>query len=66
MRSYTLSVQVTENIFLIASTKKILGVNFDNKLNFEYHLETLCKKASEKLHAHVRVSSFMSLQQKKR
>ena len=38
---------------------------FDNKLNFEYHLETLCKKAGQKLHALIRVSSFMSLQQKK-
>ena len=42
-----------------------LGVYFDNKLNFEYHLETLCKKAGQKLHALIRVSSFMSLQQQK-
>ena len=50
---------------LTKAIKKILGVYFDNKLNFEYHLETLCKKVRQKLHALIRVSSFMSLQQKK-
>ena len=42
-----------------------MGVYFDNKLNFEYHIGKLCKKASEKLHALARVSSFMSCRQKK-
>ena len=45
---------------------KRFGVYFDNKLNFEYHLGTLCKKASQKLHALARVASFMSFRQKKK
>ena len=36
--------------------EKILGVYFDNKLNFNTHLTKLCKKASQKLHALARVS----------
>ena len=31
--------------------EKILGVYFDNKLNFNTHLKKICKKASQKLHA---------------
>ena len=61
----TLSVKVNDKNIFNSQYKKILGVYFDNKLNFEYHLETLYKKAGQKLHALIRVLSFMSLQQKK-
>ena len=58
-------VQVVDRNILNSEHEKILWVYFDNKLNFEYHLGTLCKKASQKLHALARVSSFMSFRQKK-
>ena len=45
--------------------EKILGVYFDNKLNFKFHINNLCKKAGQKLHALARVSNFMSLTQRK-
>ena len=48
-----------------SSYEKILGVYFDNKLNFKTHINKLCKKASQKLHALARMSNFMSCQQKK-
>ena len=38
---------------------------FDNKLNFKFHINKLCKKASQKLHALAQVSNFMSLTQRK-
>ena len=28
---------------------KLLGVHFDNRLTFDYHISRLCKKASKKL-----------------
>ena len=43
--------------------EKILGVYFDIKLNFNTHLKKICKKASQKLHALARVSTFMSCKQ---
>ena len=46
-----------------SSEENILGVYFDNKLNFNHHLRKLCKKASLKLHALARLSSFMSVKQ---
>ena len=61
-----------EDIFLSIEGKvisnsvdeKILGVYFDNKLNFKTHITKLCKKASQKLHALARLS-VMSCQQRK-
>ena len=43
-----------ENIFTL------LGVAVDNKLSFEPHLNLVCKKVSQKLHALARVSKFIS------
>ena len=39
---------------------KLLGVALDNKLSFEPHLNVVCKKVSQKLHALARVSKFIS------
>ena len=39
---------------------KLLGVTVDNKLCFEPHLNLVCKKASQKLHALPGVSKFIS------
>ena len=33
------------------SRVKLLGIHIDNRLNFDYHVRQLCKKASKKLHA---------------
>ena len=40
---------------------KMLGVKFDSNLSFENHVTSLCKKASQKLHALARVSHYMDL-----
>ena len=39
---------------------KLLGVTVDNKFSFEPHLNLVCKKVSQKLHALARVSKFIS------
>ena len=44
------------------STKeKLLGAKFDSNLSFENHVTSLCKKASQKLHALGRISHCMDL-----
>ena len=40
-----------------------LGVTRDTKLNFKTHVQTLCKKESQKLHALSRISIFMESKQ---
>ena len=41
--------------------EKLLGVKIDSKLSFENHVSSLCKKASQKLHALLRVVNIMDL-----
>ena len=43
-----------------SSSKKLLGVLTDNKLTFNKHVSRLCKKESNKLHALVRISNYMT------
>ena len=38
---------------------KLLGVKVDNKRRFDDHISSLCKKASQKLHALARISTHM-------
>ena len=45
--------------------EKLLGVTIDNEMSFEKHVSTLCKKASQKLHALTRVSRYMSIKQRR-
>ena len=41
--------------------EKLLDVKIDRKLSFKNHVSSLCKKASQKLHALRRVVNFMDL-----
>ena len=45
--------------------EKLLGVKIDSKFSFENHVSSLCKKASQKLHAFARVVNFMDLVKRK-
>ena len=57
-------VKAEEFDILNSTNKKLLGVTIDNKFSFDKHVETLCKKASQKLHALSRVSHFMDVKQR--
>ena len=37
---------------------KLLGIEIDNKLDFDYHVSTLCKKASNQLHTISRLQTI--------
>ena len=62
-RSYSMQVGKYE----IESTplEKLLGVMKDSKMTFSEHVNSLCTKASNKLHMLSRVSNYMSLIQRK-
>ena len=45
--------------------QKILGVVIDSKLNFKSHISELCKKASQKVAALSRLSSYPHDSEKK-
>ena len=45
--------------------EKLLGVNIDSNLTFETHVQSLCKKASQKLNALFRVAWSLNFNQRK-
>ncbi len=53
-------VEITES-----EKEKLLGVTFDKKLNFRTHINEVCKKAAQKLHALARLSNYMHFEQLK-
>ena len=52
-------VNIENNIIENSDTDKFLGVLLDNELKFDKHVENLCKKASQKLHALARISKYV-------
>ena len=57
----TLSVNVGDNKILNRGSEKLLGITIDSKLYFDDHVISLCKKASQKLHALARVAQYMNI-----
>ena len=48
-----------------STEEKLLGIKFDSKLSFENHISSLCKKASQKLHAVTRIVNYTNLSKRK-
>ena len=61
------NVKIRKGNFQIENTKreKLLGIQFDNKLSFDYHLSEICKTAGGKLYALGRVTPYMNLSKRK-
>ena len=45
--------------------KKLLGIKIDSQLNFKEHIESLCKKASQKLNALSRLASSTNFKRRR-
>ena len=45
--------------------EKLLGVKVDHELNFNKHVSSLCKKASQKVNALSRIASYMTFDQRR-
>ena len=50
---------IIENRISNTRFEKLLGVTFENQLNFNHHISKICKTASNKLHAFARVSNYI-------
>ena len=48
-----------------STEEKLLGVKLDSNFSFENHVISLCKKASQKLHALARISHYMDLNKRR-
>ena len=45
-----------------AKLSNILDITIDSKLTFENHINSICKKASQKLNALARIAPYMNIQ----
>ena len=61
------TVTVNANGFEInnSTEEKLLGIKIDRQLSFESHFTSLCKKASQKLHALTRIIKYMDIVKRK-
>ena len=58
-------ITIENQIIKSSGVEELLGVTIDSKLNFKEHILSLCKKANCKLHAHSRVSKYMTLNKRR-
>ena len=58
-REEKVSMHVGEVQIEESDDEKLLGITLDKKLTFKKHVQAICKKASQKLHALTRISIYM-------
>ena len=49
-----------------SQNETLLGIKIDNNLKFDVHVNNLCTKASQKLHALARISKYMTIENRKK
>ena len=59
------SVNINSYNIKNSSEEKLLGTKIDNKLSFESHVSSICKKASQKLHTLTRIANYMDLSKRR-
>ena len=52
-------------LLIVEDQVTLLGVTLDNKLNFNAHINTVCKEACRKLNALIRIAKYLNKNQKK-
>ena len=57
-----MSVHIGETVVTESVDEILLGVTLDKNLDFKSHINAICKKAEQKLHALARVSSYMNVE----
>ena len=58
-RSNETTIKIGEACVKESTEENLLGITFDQSLSFKQHVQPLCKKASQKLHALARISQYM-------
>ena len=61
----TFVINIYEFVINNSNEEKILGMKIDTRLSFESHVSSLCKQASQKLHALARIVNYMDLSKRK-
>ena len=59
------SIKINGSVIKSSNSEKLLGITIDSDFTFEEHINTLCRKASQKLHALSRISQYLSEHKKR-
>ena len=54
-----IQVDIEEIVISNSKCEKLLGIHFDNKLTFQPHVKSLCKKSSQKLNAFAGIANSL-------
>ena len=63
--SKNVALKIKNETITNSSNQKLLGILFNNKFDFDEHVTSLCRKASQKLNALARVAQYMNLAQRR-
>ena len=58
------TINIDGSIMKSRNFQKLLGVTVDSNFTFEQHINSLCRKSSQKLHPLSRISQYLSLNKK--
>ena len=64
-KSNDLSIKIGSASIMESSEEKMLGVTLDKQLSFKTHIQSLCKKASQKLEALSHISYLLDTEKVK-
>ena len=53
------SININGSVIKSSNSEKLLGITIDSDFTFEKRINTLCQKASQKLHALSRISQYL-------
>ena len=53
------AINIDGSIIKSSNLQKLLGVTIDSNFKFEKHINNLCRKSSQKLHALSRISHYL-------
>ena len=65
-KNENVEANINENRISNTRFEKLLGVTFDNQLNFNHHISKISKTASNELHALARVSDYINENKKRK
>ena len=64
-KNENVEANINENRISNIRFEKLLGVTFDNQLNFNHHISKICKTASNTLNTLARVSNYINENKKR-
>ena len=59
------SINIYNKVIKNSNNKKLLEINLNNRLGFDTHVASICKRESKKLYALTRISQYMNIHKRR-